>query len=134
MAKSKSRAKAGGVDDFMAALDHPHKDGVDRLRRAIKGADSRIEEEIKWNAPSFKLAEHFVTFKLHPPTAIALVFHTGAKPLAAPRKFALDDPHKLLKWAAQDRCVLTLKSADDARKYEKDVVAMVRAWIRQLEE
>jgi hypothetical protein len=38
----------------------------------------------------------------------------------------------LLKWAAPDRCVLTLQSTADAMKHEADVAAIVRQWIAQL--
>ena len=115
-----------------APLEHPHQDGIDRLRKAILGIDPRIVEEVKWNAPSFKLAEHFATFKLHPPKQIQLVLHTGSKPIVPVRQFKLDAPPGLLKWAAPDRCVITLASSADALKYEAEVVGLVRQWIAQL--
>jgi hypothetical protein len=117
---------------FLSQLEHPHKAGVESLRRAILTLDERITEEIKWNAPSFKLNEHFATFKLHPPTQIQLVLHTGSKPIVPTRQFTLDAPAGLLKWAAPDRCVLSLKSTAAAQARETDVVNIVRAWIEQL--
>jgi hypothetical protein len=113
-------------------LSHPYKAGIDRLRGAIKEIDSRIVEEIKWNAPSFKLDDHFATFKLYPPKHIPIVLHTGAKPKTLQRAFTLDDPYKLLKWPAIDRCVLTLQSSAQAAELEKVVLKMVKEWIRQL--
>ena len=67
-----TRTPAGEVDALMAALDHPGKDGIELLRQAILGIDPRIREEVKWNAPSFRLEDHFATFKLHPPMLRAL--------------------------------------------------------------
>jgi hypothetical protein len=53
------------VEQFMAELDHPLKEGVVGLRRAILAADPGITEHVKWNAPSFRYAgEDRVTFHL----------------------------------------------------------------------
>lgn len=132
-----SRATPAGpdsaaVDRLLAGLEHPHKPAIERLRRVILGADPRIREAVKWNAPSFLIDRHFATFKLYPPKAIQLVLHTDAVAKKPARRFALDDPQGLVTWAAPDRCVVTLASADAARAHEADVVAFVRAWIAQL--
>jgi hypothetical protein len=120
------------VEAFVKLLNHPHKTGINRLRAAIKSLDPRIVEEIKWNAPSFKIDDHFATFKLYPPECIQIVLHTGVKPKTPLRAFALDDPYKLLKWPAVDRCVLTLTSSGHAEQLEKVVTKMVKQWIEQL--
>jgi len=52
------------VDAFMAALDHPFKVEIEAIRQAILGADPRIREGIKWNAPSFRTTEYFATTHL----------------------------------------------------------------------
>lgn len=123
---------APNVETFMTGLVHPHKAGVERLRQAILSIDARITEEVKWNAPSFKLDDHFATFKLHPPKQIQLVLHIGSKPPVSPRHFHLDVPPGLVKWAASDRCVITLQSDEHALQHEADVVSIVRQWITQL--
>ena len=91
--------KAGpqSAESLLAALEHPHKAGILRLRRIILDLDQRITEEVKWNAPSFRIDEHFATFKLHPPKHIQLVLHTGAKARSNTQTFDIDDPHRLLK-------------------------------------
>lgn len=85
-----SRKATAAVDALLEALQHPHKPGIEHLRRAILGVDSRIREEVKWNAPSFRLQDHFATFKLYPSSSIQVVLHTGAKPQKPPRKFSLE--------------------------------------------
>jgi uncharacterized protein YdhG (YjbR/CyaY superfamily) len=40
------------VDQFMARLRHPLKEGVQRLRTAILASNDTITEHIKWNAPA----------------------------------------------------------------------------------
>ncbi len=127
-----SPKKQTDVTAFMALLDHPYKEGIERLRAAIMALDSTMVEEIKWNAPSFRLEDHFATFKLHPPTNIQIVLHRGAKPKPVDKTYALTDTHGLLKWAAADRCVITLASSEQARQLELEVAAIVRQWIAQL--
>lgn len=125
-------AAATSVAQFLAQLDHPHRAGIERLRELILGLDPRIGEEIKWNAPSFKLDEHFATFKLHPPKNIQLVLHTGAKGRSGARAFRIDDPDGLLTWPATDRCVLTLASGEALAAHETAVLGILRQWIAQL--
>ncbi len=117
---------------FLSTLDHPHMAGVFRLREIILGLDRRVREEIKWNAPSFKIDDHFATFKLHPPKHIQLVLHTGAKAKSNTQTFVIDDPDGLLKWPASDRCVLTLASTADLASHEAAVVRILKQWIAQL--
>ena len=120
------------VAHFMTALEHPHKAGIETLRQAILAADTRITEEIKWNAPSFKWQDHFLTFKLFPPKHIQLIFHVGAKPLVPPRAFTLDLPAAAVKWAAPDRCVLTITDSQQAAAMAPLVAQAVRQWLGQL--
>lgn len=120
------------VDAYLAALQHPHKKGVQVLRKAILGIDPSIREEVKWNAPSFCLEDHFVTFRLHPGTIFQLILHTGAKAKASPKQFLLDDPQGLLKWAAKDRCTIAFESDADAMTKSAEVTRLVKDWISQL--
>jgi hypothetical protein len=135
MATRKSAAGPTGsqsVEILLDTLDHPHVAAFRRLRELILGLDPRMTEEVKWNAPSFKLEDHFATFKLHPPKDIQLVLHTGAKVKIPPREFQIDDPAGLLKWPAKDRCVLTLQSVEALSERESAVAGIVRQWIAQL--
>lgn len=120
------------VDAYLAALEHPHKEGVQALRRAILGVDARIREEVKWNAPSFCLEDHFATFRLHPGSVFQLILHAGAKAKGRPRPFHLDDPRGFLQWAAKDRCIIAFESGADALAKRPEVARMVKDWIAQL--
>lgn len=129
---NKNNFRHTDVEDFIEQLDHPFKAELNQLRVAIKEIDPAITEEIKWNAPSFKILDHFATFKLYPPKHLQIVLHTGAKPKVPQRAFTLDDPYHLLKWPAIDRCVITLNSPTQASEFKDVIVDMVREWIRQL--
>lgn len=131
-ARPSAKAADESIDAYLAALKHPHEKGVRALRRAILGLDARIREEVKWNAPSFCLDDHFATFRLHPGAVFQLILHTGAKAKGPPKQLHLDDPQGLLKWAAKDRCIFTFASDEDAMSKSAEVTRMVRDWISQL--
>ena len=72
-------SKAGNnpkVDELLSNLDHPLKAEVQVVRDLIKGVNSEIQEEWKWNAPSFSYkGQYLVTFNLWEKNRIHLVFH-----------------------------------------------------------
>jgi len=120
------------VNTFMAQLDHPRKAEIEVIRAIILGADPRIGESIKWNAPSFSIGEHFATLKLRPSTTVQVVFHTDAKVKPVTTAMAIDDPLGMLKWAAPDRCVATFASMEQIEARRGALVSIVRQWIAQL--
>ena len=122
-------AKKDDVDAFLASLDHPRKGEIEAVRRLILGADERIREGIKWNAPSFFIADHFATFKLRPGDTVQVVFHTGAKVRPDAKAVEIDDPAALLRWADRDRAVATLRDAADVDARGPALVDIVREWI-----
>jgi hypothetical protein len=135
MATQKSKTAASSpktVAEFLAQAEHPHKAGIEQLRAMILGLDRRVSEEIKWNAPSFKLDDHFATFKLYPPKNIQLVLHTGAKAKSNAKALSIDDPNGLLKWPATDRCVLTLRSTAELATHQASVLRILKQWVAQL--
>ena len=120
------------VDRYLAALEHPLKPAIVRMRAAVLGADPVITEHVRWNAPSFcHGGVDRVTFRLHPGARFQLVLHRGARV----RDDAVDlggfeDPSGLLTWASPDRAVVDLSRPGAAATHEHDVVALVRRWVR----
>ncbi|MDC0710988.1 DUF1801 domain-containing protein [Stigmatella sp. ncwal1] len=133
-AKAQSISGGSDVDAFMASLEHPHKAEIEAVRAIIRGADKRIREAIKWNAPSFYVGEHFATFKVHPPGAVQVVFHTGAKAKPGAKPLKIEDPSALLKWAAPDRAVATFSRMDvkEINAHKKALVSIVQQWLEQV--
>ncbi len=87
-----SEKPTNDVIAFMARLEHPRKAEIETLRSIILGADGRIRESIKWNAPSFAITEHFATVKLRPMETVQVVFHTGAKVKPTATAMEINDP------------------------------------------
>jgi hypothetical protein len=64
------------------------------------------EEDIKWNARSFRTSEHFATFHLRA--------QGGAKARdSAVSGIAVDDPESMLEWLAKDRAAVTFRDPND---------------------
>lgn len=123
--------KSVEVDDYMAGLEHPMAAQVESLRSVILGADPRVSESIKWNAPSFYIDEHFATFNLHYPDRVQIVLHTGAKVNPDARQVEIDDPGELLKWPSVDRATITFSDPDDVASKTVAFASIVRQWIQR---
>lgn len=121
---------SAAVDAFMATLDHPHADAVQRLRALVLGVDPTIAEGIKWNAPSWRTAEYFATTQLRAKRGIGLVLHLGARARSVPAGgLAIDDPDGLLVWRAPDRALLTFADRAALESRVEAVQAVLRQWI-----
>jgi hypothetical protein len=127
-----SGVRGATVDAFLERLEHPHLAAIRLLRVAILSADPRIQESVKWNAPSFALEEHFATFKLRPVETVQIVLHTGARVRPIPAQVTIDDPAGLLTWVAPGRAVVTFAGLEAARASEEALVGVIRQWAVQL--
>ncbi len=119
------------VDAFMALLDHPLKQEIEKTRKAILTVSAEVQEAIKWNAPSFKTTDFFATFHLRSRERVQLVLHTGAKAKDNPN-FVIDDPKKLLTWRAKDRALVTLGAGEAFDANLKAFVPIIKQWIAKL--
>jgi hypothetical protein len=121
---------AAAVDAFMAQLEHPHKPAIALLRTIVTGADPRIAEGIKWNAPSWRTHEYFATTSLREKNGIGLILHRGAKVRDLPAGgLAIPDSDGRLKWLAPNRAMLVFGDAADLRAAATALAAIVRAWV-----
>jgi hypothetical protein len=107
------------VEQWFARYDNPMKEVVMRVREIVLGADARIDECIKWQAPTFlfegNLASFFPKSKQH----ASLMFHQGAKiPGRFPRLEGSGELGRVMK-------IGTVAEADAARA---ELEAIVRAW------
>ena len=100
------------------------------LRALILGADPRIAESVKWNAPSFHTSEHFATFHLRARSGVQVVLHLGAKPRPdAGVRAAIADEGALLQWRGPDRATATFRDQQDVTARGDAFVRIIRRWI-----
>ena len=74
------------VDAWFERYDNPMKDEVQRIRAIVLAADPRIEECIKWQAPTFTYLGNLASFYPKSKQRASLMFR--ATPRWAARNFA----------------------------------------------
>ena len=118
------------TESYLAALDPSHKDAFTALCDLVRSVDGRIEETIKWNAPSFFITDHFATTGLTRDGTIRLVLHTGAKKRPDPVSVALEDGD-FLTWAGTDRAVVTFADLHKVNEPAPRLARVLEQWIAQ---
>jgi hypothetical protein len=120
---------ANEVDDFMRALKHPHKEGLEAVRATILNASPAIAEGIKWNAPSFRTSEWFATMNLRA-NVVQVIFHLGAKVRTdAGARARIKDPAGLLEWLGQDRASVRFADIGAIKSDGTALRKIVRQWV-----
>jgi uncharacterized protein YdhG (YjbR/CyaY superfamily) len=107
------------VDAWFERYENPMKPVVVRMRAIVLGADRRVEECIKWQAPTFtylgNLASFFPKSKQH----ASLMFHTGAR---------IPGDHPRLEGSGATSRVMKIGSVAEANAAKRDIERLVRAW------
>jgi hypothetical protein len=118
------------VDVFLATLAHPRDDLIQALRVLLRSADPALVEEVKWNAPSYRMPghEHCATMQLRARDGVQLILHLGARKAALPDG-AIVDPNGMLRWLGPDRAAVTFTGTSDLATRGAALVAIVRQWL-----
>jgi uncharacterized protein YdhG (YjbR/CyaY superfamily) len=112
------RSKA--VDAWFERYDNPMKDVVLRIRAIVLAADRRIEESIKWQAPTFAYRGNLASFFPRSKQHASLMFHLGAK---------IPGNHPRLEgWSGATSRVMRIGSVAEANAAKRDIERIVRAW------
>lgn len=136
MAKNKLSPEAQ-VAGYLAQLDHPLKNVVEALRKTVLSASPEIAEQIKWNSPAFyyngemktfdakEYKRDIVVFNLNKKEYVLLVFPTGA---------VINDTTGVLEGNYPDgRRMAKFSSVNEVKEKEKDLRAVLQAWLQQVE-
>src|SRR5262245_22146325 len=107
------------VDAWFAKYENPMKPVVQRMRELLLAADRRLDECIKWQAPTFtyegNLASFFPKSKQH----ASLMFHLGAK---------IPGKHPRLVGGGSTGRFMKIGSVAEANAAKPDLVRVVKAW------
>jgi len=117
VARSSRHAKE--VDAWFAKYENPKKDVVLRVREIVLGADPRIEETIKWRAPTFMYNGNLASFYPKSKEHASLMFHVGAK---------IPGKHPRLEGTGDTSRVMKIATVAEANKAKADIERIVRAW------
>lgn len=108
------------VDAWFEGYSNPQRELVQAVREAVLGADERVTEAIKWQAPTFIYKGNIASFYPKTKTHASLMFHRGA---------ALDDPDGLLEGEGDVSRVARFLDADDLERKRAALQRLIRQWI-----
>lgn len=108
------------VDAWFDRYQNPQKGLVQAVRDVVLGADDRVSEAIKWQAPTFMYRGNIASFYPKATKHVSLMFHTGA---------SLSDPAGLLEGGGATSRVAKFADADDLAVKADALRGLVRAWV-----
>jgi hypothetical protein len=112
-------ARRPEVDAWFERYDNPMAPVVQRMREIVLGADPRIDETIKWQAPTFTYKGNLASFYPKSRQHASLMFHLGARiPGDYPRLEGSGDTSRVMKFTS-------VAEADAARD---EIGRIVAAW------
>lgn len=111
--------KSPEVDAWMESYDNPMKDVVQAMREVILASDTRIEECIKWKAPTFTYKGNMASFFPRSKKAASLMFHQGAK---------IPGNHMILEGDAKEGRSVKIADLETLAMRQSELEAVARAW------
>jgi len=111
------------MQTFMTNLKHPMKIEVAAVRLVIKQASPKINERVKWDAPSFYCRKDLLRFDLRTMKSVRLL-------VLLPPEFTPDDD--LVKTDADGVRDITFRNMADITKKSPALLKLVRGWVKAL--
>ena len=126
MAKARSKpTEAEQVNEWMDKVDTSFKPSINAVRKIIKTAAAKLNERIKWNAPSYYYNEDIVTFG---PTKtkdkIILVFH---------HPNIVKIRSELLQGNYKDRRLVYLNSMKEIKDAQKELERIIKESVAMID-
>lgn len=109
------------VDVWFAKFDHPLKEAMQRVRQIILAADRRMDECIKWSAPTFTFEGNLASFNPRTKKHVSLMFHSGAQ---------IPGKHPRLLGGGDTARYMTFADKAEVESSRKDLQAVVHAWCK----
>lgn len=107
------------VDAWFERYDNPQKAGVQRVREIMLGADPRVQESVKWQAPTFEYKGNLASFYPKARKHVSLMFHQGAQ---------IPGDHPILEGDGPVSRAAKFADLDDIEAKKPQLEAVVRAW------
>ena len=113
------------VDEWMSKLDTEMKPAIDAVRKIIRAAGPKLNERIKWNAPSYYYKEDIVTFgPARSKDKIILVFHHPS--IVKIRSALLQGDHK-------DRRLVYFNSLNEIKSGKKELERIIDESVKMMD-
>ncbi|MCO4747142.1 MAG: DUF1801 domain-containing protein [Proteobacteria bacterium] len=112
-------AKSPKVDAWFESYDNPQKALMEYVRAIILDADPRIEECLKWKAPTYAYKGNIMSFQPRAKRFLSLMFHRGAH---------ISGEHALLLGDGAHVRTMRFESVAQADAQAEAIAAVFRAW------
>ena len=113
------------VNEWMSKLDTEMKPAIDAVRKIISSAGPKLNERIKWNAPSYYYKEDIVTFApARSKDKIILVFH---------HPNIVKIKSTLLEGDYKDRRLVYFNSPSEIRSGKKELERIIDESVRMMD-
>ncbi len=112
------------LNNWLKKLDIVTKKEIEAVRKIIKSSSSKLNERIKWNAPSYYYKEDIVTFGPHKKDKLLLVFHHPA---------VVKVKSELLQGAYKDRRLVYFKNKAEAEKNKKELSRIINEIVKSID-
>jgi len=114
------------VNEWMSKLDTEMKPAIDAVRKIIRSAGPKLNERIKWNAPSYYYKEDIVTFgPIKSKDMVILVFHHPN--IVKIKSILLEGDYK-------DRRLVYFNSLNKIRSGKKELERIIDESVRMIDE
>jgi len=137
MAKSKDVHDPAAVTAYLQKLEPSLAKLTEDIRKVILSTDKQIGEQIKWNSPAFFFTGEMKPFdaKEYKRDLIVIHLRKGFALLVFPTGARIKDTHGILEGDYKDgRRMLTLKSSDDVKARSKALQAVIKDWLKRVDE
>ncbi|MEZ4361368.1 MAG: DUF1801 domain-containing protein [Kofleriaceae bacterium] len=111
--------KRSEVEKWLAAYNNPMKPVVMAAREVILAADSRIDECIKWQTPTFMFNGNLASFNPRSKKRASLMFHVGAM---------IPGSHPKLEGRGDTARFMTFPDVASVHAVKRDLKRIVKAW------
>ena len=113
------------VNEWMSKLDTEMKPAIDAVRKIIRSAGPKLNERIKWNAPSYYYKEDIVTFgPMKSKDMVILVFHHPN--IVKIKSTLLEGDHR-------DRRLVYFNSLSEIRSGKKELERIIDESVRMMD-
>jgi hypothetical protein len=108
------------VDALIAKKKNPFSAEIQRVREIIMNTSDKIEEDVKWSAPTFMYKGNIASFYMNSKQHVSLMFHTGA---------SIPDKSGLLEGDGNVSRVARFMDMKDVEKKKKALEGLIKAWV-----
>ena len=113
------------VDDFLEKKAHPLTAEIDAVRKIILATDPKVEETIKWSAPTFMYKGNIASFFMNAKKFVSLMFHKGA---------LIPDKSGLLQGDGKEARTARFEGVEDIENKKDALQGVIRSWIKMQNE